>query len=115
MNSNEVFYAMLFGGDWSSNEFNEALINFLKLETGYAESDVVLYVDAVKEYELDELEWLCSERAFDSSEGMVEIKEYVESRTGLSMLQVLMLVNAEEKFHNLLSDAFDRVTFLLSA
>ncbi len=115
MNGNNVFYAMLFGGDWSGKEFNDALINYLTLETGYVREDVVSYVDAIREYEIDEVEWFCSEAIGITNTGVMTISEYVEKKTGLPMLKVLMLNSVEERFHKLLEDSFDKVTVLLTA
>ncbi len=115
MNNDDVYFAMLYSGDWSGDEFNEALISYLKLETGYCESDVIKYVDAVREYEICELQWICSERAFDSDFENMEIRTFIEEKTELSMLQILLLINAEEKFHTRIASAYEAVTMALAA
>ncbi len=115
MNGNNVFYAMLFAGDWSGKEFNDALVNYLTLETGYSREDVISYVDAINDYEIEELEWYCSKSAFNFETEVAGVTSYVEKKTGLPMLKVLMLNKAEEEFHNLLEESFDRVSVLLTA
>lgn len=112
MKSNDLFYAMLYSGDWSGNEYREAMIEYLVNDTYYSYGDVVSYVNAIRSYDLDELSWVCLESEL---EGNSSIYEYVESRTNLSIMQIVMLVNSEERFQRELEDSYERVTYRFAA
>lgn len=110
-----MFYAMLFGGDWSGSHYKNALVNYLRIETGYIESDCELYIDAVKKYEEYEMNYICSERFGMTHNRMLTSREFVEEETGFSSIQISRLAEAEDCFHTLLSKSYDRISMLLAA
>lgn len=115
MNGNDMFYAMLFGGDWSGSDFRNAIANYLRIETGYSLTDCEAYLDAVKKYENYELDCLCAYRFNTVNDFALNSREFIGAETGFSLLQIERLADAEDSFHRLLTNSYDRITMLLAA